>query len=58
MLICGIATQALRVPKLRLLKGEFWVSVPATWPLVWKLFFVSYMFLQLKVQVKSREKMQ
>lgn len=44
MLLCGIATQAVSMLKLRLLKGEFCVSVPATWPLVGGQLSVIYMF--------------
>lgn len=45
MLLCGIATQAVSMLKLGLLKGEFCVPEPATRPLVGKQLFVIDMFL-------------
>lgn len=41
MLLCGIVTKALRIPKLRLLKGESCVFASATWSLVGKQLFAA-----------------
>lgn len=41
MLQCGIAAQALRMPKRGLLKGECYVSVSAAWSLVGKQLFAA-----------------
>lgn len=41
MLLCGIATQALRKPELRLLKGERYGTASATWSLGGKQLFVA-----------------